>query len=86
MGDNHDLEKLWQESETEVVKRLKGCENLEGIIASMAGRLQTAFAEKPVELGCCDGRIAHHRMGGAGSFILVPNNELERFVEKIRAV
>jgi hypothetical protein len=82
--DNHteDLENLWEKSETEVIRRLNAGEKMEEIVAFMGEEIKTAFVEEPVKLGCSDGRIKEHRLGGAGDFILASWEEREKFISE----
>jgi hypothetical protein len=75
-----DLENLWEKSETEVIRRLNAGEKMGGIIASMGERVKEAFAKASLGLGCSDGRIKEHRLGGAGDFILASPEEREKFI------
>lgn len=77
-GEN--LEKLWEESETAVIKRLNADEKMEDIAASLGEKLKTAFNKESDELGCCDERQIKFLKGVAGCLILVSDEEISKFV------
>ena len=58
--DHHETEQLWQVSEQlPFIKSLKSGKTVAQAMEQLD--LETAFKEQPSELGCCDGRICHHR-------------------------
>jgi hypothetical protein len=78
-GHDQETQKLWEESEQlEFIKDLKAGKSM----AEIMNQPDTAkaFAEKSEELGCSDGRICEHRLGGAGNFILASDVEREKFI------
>lgn len=80
---NHEKEaqNLWEQAEQlEFIKGLKAGKSVAEIMSQLDAA--KAFAEKPEELGCSDGRICEHRLGGAGNFILATADEREKFVQE----
>lgn len=79
-GEN--LEKPWEESETEVIRRLNGDEKMEDIAVSLGEKLKTAFNKESDELCCCDERIPRYVKGVAGCLILALEEEQKDFVAR----
>lgn len=76
------VKESWEKSERNpVIIGLKQGKGMPEITAGI-GELSKAFGEAPFSLGCSDGRICEHRLGGAGSFILAPEEELEKFIRE----
>lgn len=83
--NHHDesLEKLWEESgENPIIKGLKEGKKISEIVGSL--NINKAFENFPEILGCSDGRIREHRIGGAGDFILASKEEREKFISENR--
>lgn len=77
---NEDLENLWEESEKNpIIKGLREGKKISELGGSL-GSFQKLFESSPETLGCSDGRIEEHRLGGAGDFILASDGERERFI------
>lgn len=82
--NGHDQrDRLWQESEQlKFVKDLKAGKTVAEIMAGLD--LESAFKDQPDELGCCDGRICHHRFGLAGECVLLTPDEQAEFIRRHR--
>ena len=88
-GHEAEAQKLWEQSEQlKFIKDLKDGKSLAEIMKRFD--LAKAFAQSPEEIGCSDGRIFEHRLGGAGDFILATEAEREKLIlenkGKIKAV
>lgn len=80
--NNEDLEKLWEESqENPIIKGLEERKKMSELVGSLEG-WEKAFENSPETLGCSDGRINEHRLGGAGDFILASEEEREKFISE----
>lgn len=85
MGIDHrhsheaEAQKLWEQSEE--LKFIKDLKAGKGVAESMSQfDLSEAFVKRSEELGCSDGRIFEHRLGGAGNFILASDAERKKFI------
>ena len=78
-GHEAEAQKLWAESEQlEFIKGFKVGKSVAEIIGQFD--LTKTFDKKSEVLGCSDGRIEEHRLGGAGNFILASDVEREKFI------
>lgn len=78
-NDNNktDKQKLWEQSEqSQFIKDLKNGDTVQRAIERID--YKKAFAVKPVEMGCSDGRCPGNRFGGAGNFILASDADIEK--------
>ena len=86
MEHKHDdaIDRGWQEaSRNEVMKRLKEGEGLQAIMESLPG-FKESFTELDT-INCSDGRVLDgKKIGIAGSGILLPDGDRERFVRDYR--